>query len=104
MFSPDGSRKGFAAGPIDARLLPTPSLNLQRIDIARGDEAGSLRARRLSIEFSLGALARGEFRATDVILEGAEISVALDRNGRLEWPAPTIGFDPEFADHIVRLS
>ena len=29
------------------------------------------------------------------ILEGAEIAIALDRNGRLEWPAPSIGFDPE---------
>ena len=83
------------AGPIDARLLPTPSMSLSRIDIARPNEAGSLRARRLSIEFSLGSLARGEFKATDVILEGAEITMALDRNGRLEWPAPSMGFDPE---------
>ena len=89
-------------GPIEARLLPTPSMNLSRIDIARGDQAGSLRARRLSIEFSLGALARGEFKATDVILEGAEITMALDRNGRLEWPAPSVGFDPE-AISIERL-
>jgi hypothetical protein len=91
------------AGPIDAKLLPTPSLNLSRIDIARGaDEAGSLRARRLSIEFSLGSLVRGEFKATDVILEGAEIAIALDRNGRLDWPAPSVGFDPE-AISIERL-
>lgn len=90
------------AGPIDARLLPTPSLNLSRIDIARGDEAGTLRARRLSIEFSLGSLVRGEFKATDVILEGAEIAISLDRNGRLEWPAPSVGFDPE-AISIERL-
>jgi AsmA family/AsmA-like C-terminal region len=84
------------AGPIEARLLPTPSMNLSRIDIARSGEPGSLRARRLSIEFSLGALARGEFKATDVILDGAEISIALDRDGRLEWPVPTsMGFDPE---------
>jgi AsmA family/AsmA-like C-terminal region len=89
-------------GPIDARLLPTPSLNLQRIDIARPGEAGSLRARRLSIEFSLGSLARGEFRASEVILEGAEITAALDRRGRLEWPAPSVGFDPE-AISIARL-
>jgi large subunit ribosomal protein L24 len=89
-------------GPIDARLLPTPSLNLSRIDITRGDEAGTLRARRLSIEFSLGSLARGEFKATDVILEGAEIAIALDRSGRLEWPAPSVGFDPE-AISIERL-
>ncbi len=90
------------AGPIDARLLPTPSLNLSRIDITRPGEAGSLRARRLSIEFSLGSLARGEFKATDVILDGAEIAMALDRNGRLEWPAPAVGFDPE-AISIERL-
>lgn len=90
------------AGPIEARLLPTPSMNLSRIQIARGDEAGSLRARRLSIEFSLGSLARGEFKATDVILEGAEIAIALDRNGRLDWPAPSVGFDLE-AISIERL-
>ena len=90
------------AGPIEARLLPTPSMNLSRIEIARGDEAGSLRARRLSIEFSLGSLARGEFKATDVILEGAEIAIALDRNGRLDWPAPSVGFDLE-AISIERL-
>ncbi|MBX9775536.1 MAG: AsmA family protein [Xanthobacteraceae bacterium] len=90
------------AGPIEARLLPTPSMKLSRISIARGDEAGPLRARRLSIEFSLGSLARGEFRATDVILEGAEIAIALDRNGRLDWPAPSVNFDPD-AISIERL-
>lgn len=83
------------AGPIDARLLPTPSLNLQRVDIDRPGEVGSLRARRLSIEFSLGSLARGEFRASEVILEGAELTAALDRRGRLEWPMPSVGFDPD---------
>ncbi len=90
------------AGPIDARLLPSPSLSLQRIDIAQPGEAGSLRARRLSIEFSLGSLVRGEFKASDMSLEGAEIVLALDRNGRLEWPAPTVTFDPD-AVSIERL-
>ena len=91
------------AGPIEARLLPTPSLTLSaHRHRAPGDEAGSLRARRLSIEFSLGSLVRGEWKATDVSLEGAEIAVALDRNGRLEWPAPSVGFDPE-AISIERL-
>jgi AsmA family/AsmA-like C-terminal region len=90
------------AGPIDARLLPTPSLNLQRVDIVQPGEAGSLRVRRLSIEFSLGSLVRGEFKASDVILDGAEIVLALDRNGRLEWPAPTVTFDPD-AISIERL-
>jgi len=83
------------AGPIEARLLPTPSVSLQRIDIRRPGDVGSLRARRLSIEFSLGSLVRGEWKATDVRLDGAEIAVALDRDGRLEWPAPAMGFDPD---------
>ena len=90
------------AGPIDARLLPIPSLNLQRIDISRPGQGGSLRAARLSIEFSLGSLARGEFKASEVILERAELTAALDRKGRLEWPAPSVGFDAD-AISIERL-
>src|SRR5262245_61594662 len=89
-------------GPIDARLLTTPSLSLQRVDIARPGEAGSVRARRLSLEFSLGSLLRGEWKATDVRIEGAEISAALDKDGRIEWPAPSVGFDPD-AISIERL-
>ena len=61
----------------------------------RPGDAGGLRARRLNVEFSLGALVRGEWKATDVRLDGAEIAINLDRNGRLDWPAPSIGFDPE---------
>src|SRR5262245_49736957 len=83
------------AGPIEARLLPTPSISLQRIDVARPGDAGSLRARRLSIEFSLGALVRGEWRAADVRLEGAEFAANIGKDGRVDWPAPTMGFDPD---------
>src|SRR3954471_16472072 len=60
------------AGPIEARLLPTPSVALQRIQIRGKTEIGSLRARKLSIEFSLGSLVRGQWKATDVRVEGAE--------------------------------
>jgi large subunit ribosomal protein L24 len=83
------------AGPIEARLLPTPSVTLQRVEIRGQTEIGSLRARKLSIEFSLGSLARGQWKATDVRIEGAEFAAALDRAGRLEWPAPAFGFDPD---------
>jgi large subunit ribosomal protein L24 len=83
------------AGPIEARLLPTPSVILQRVEIRGQTEIGSLRARKVSIEFSLGSLVRGEWKASDVRVEGAEFAAALDRNGRLEWPAPAIGFDPD---------
>src|SRR5439155_16523274 len=81
------------AGPIEARLLPTPGLTLQQIEIARPGPAGALRARSLRIEFALGALVRGEWRASEVRLEGPEFALALDPSGRIEWPARPIGID-----------
>ena len=60
-------------GAIDARLLPTPTLVMQGIEIARPDDLGKLRARALRIEFGLGALVRGEWRITDARLEGPGI-------------------------------
>jgi large subunit ribosomal protein L24 len=82
-------------GSIDARLLPTPTLVLQGIEFGRPDDPGKVRARTLRIEFALGALARGEWRITDAQLEGPEVAAGLDAAGRLAWPVPKIGFDPE---------
>jgi large subunit ribosomal protein L24 len=82
-------------GPIDARLLPTPSLMLQGIEFGRADQAGKVRARALRIEFALGALVRGEWRIADAQLEGPEFAAGLDGAGRLAWPVSKIGFDPE---------
>ena len=74
--------------------MPTPSVTLRRIDITRRGNAGSLQARRLNIEFALGSLVRGEWKATDVQIDGAELVLGIDRDGRPEWPAPSGGFDP----------
>ena len=52
-------------GPIDARLLPAPQLTLHDIEIGRpGDQR--IRARSLGIEFALGQLMRGEWRASEM--------------------------------------
>jgi large subunit ribosomal protein L24 len=83
------------AGPIEARLLPTPTMTLQRIDIFRPGDASAIRARRIGIEFSLSSLLRGEWKATDLRVEGAEFALGLDSSGHLDWPAPSIGFDPD---------
>jgi hypothetical protein len=83
------------AGPIVARLLPTPTFTLSQIEIARRGDAGALRARTLGVEFDLGALTRGEWRATSVRLEGADFAIGLDGSGRLDWPAPLSGVEAD---------
>src|SRR2546421_12200461 len=57
--------------------------------------SSDLPARRLSVEFELGALARGEWRATKVRLEGVDFAIGLDRSGRIDWPVPAISKEAE---------
>ena len=56
------------AGPIDARLLPSPRLTLH--DITVGDGNDVVRARSLDVEFALGSLMRGEWRPRKCSLWG----------------------------------
>lgn len=74
-------------GAIDARLLPTPSLRLRRISAGFADAPARLAAAELDVEFSLGALMRGEWRATEMSLSGVMLTLGLDASGRLDWPA-----------------
>ena len=78
-------------GPVEARLLPTPTLTFGRIEIARRGDSRALRARSVSLEFSLSAVMRGQWRASEVRIEGAELAAGLDATGRLDWPAPAAG-------------
>jgi large subunit ribosomal protein L24 len=82
-------------GPIDVRILPTPTLTLQHIELGRPGDPARTRARALRIEFALGDLMRGELRALDLKLQGPELTLGLDPSGRLAWSAPTIGLDPD---------
>ena len=38
---------------------------------------------------------RGEYRASELRLTGPEVSLGLAGNGRLDWPAARMGFDPD---------
>jgi uncharacterized protein involved in outer membrane biogenesis len=78
-------------GSVEARLLPTPTLTFGRIEIARRGDSRALRARSVSLEFSLSAMMRAEWRASEVRIEGAELAAGLDATGRLDWPAPAFG-------------
>jgi large subunit ribosomal protein L24 len=90
-------------GPIEVQVLPTPSVQLQGIEVRRPGELTRTRARSLRIEFALDALMRGELRAANVTVEGPELALGLDKSGRFDWPAPAIGFDPDAVsiDHLT---
>jgi large subunit ribosomal protein L24 len=82
-------------GAIDARLLPSPSLTVHGIEIGEPKEEQALKARLLNVEFALGALIRGEFRAVEAQLSGPELTVAIDRSGAVNLPKLSGGFVPD---------
>jgi large subunit ribosomal protein L24 len=88
-------------GPIEGALLPTPSLTLHGIEIGAPDDR-RLRARVLSVEFSLGPLIRGEVRAAEMHLVGPEVNLGINSAGRLTMPKLAASFDPDALsiDHL----
>ncbi|MGA7808292.1 AsmA family protein, partial [Bradyrhizobium sp.] len=75
------------AGALDARLLPTPTLRLRSLTVGGANDLGKVRADKLDIEFSLGDLMRGEWRANQLTISGLALDVGLDRQGKLDLPA-----------------
>ena len=82
-------------GAIDVRLLPTPSLKLGDVQIGPAASAEKVTARGLAMEFGLGALMQGEFRASQVALDRPEMRVGLDRSGVVQIPGLNIRFNPD---------
>ncbi|MEH2510215.1 hypothetical protein V1291_001569 [Nitrobacteraceae bacterium AZCC 1564] len=74
-------------GTLDARLLPTPTLRLQSVTVGGDGDAGKVHADKLDVEFSLGSLMRGEWRASQLSLNGFALDLGLDREGRFELPS-----------------
>ena len=83
------------AGPIEARLLPTPSLTLHDIEIGNNGGEGKIRARLLGFEFALGPLMRGEWQASEVHLVGPKLSLGLDASGYVRAPELAIKFNAD---------
>ena len=81
------------AGKLDARLLPTPSLRLRSVLVGGANDLGKVRADKLDVEFSLGSLMRGEWRATELTVDGLGLDLGLDPRGRIDWPASTGTFN-----------
>ncbi|MGQ0683406.1 AsmA family protein [Bradyrhizobium sp.] len=81
------------AGKLDARLLPAPSLQLREVSVGGANDLGKVRAEKLDVEFSLGSLMRGEWRATELTVNGMALDLGLDARGRIDWPAATGSFN-----------
>jgi uncharacterized protein involved in outer membrane biogenesis len=82
-------------GPIEAALLPTPSLTLRGIEAGAPDGGEQVKARSLSIEFYLGELMRGQWRARKLDLTGPEFHLGVTDSGELTSPRIAAGFDPK---------
>lgn len=88
-------------GNIDPRLLPSPRLTLHDIEI--GDGTDTIKARSLGVEFALGSLLRGDWRATELHLAGPQLNLGLDASGQLRAPNLAVAFKPDELS-IERLS
>ncbi|WP_063678044.1 AsmA family protein, partial [Bradyrhizobium neotropicale] len=75
------------AGELDARLLPAPTLRLRSVTFGGNNDLGRLRADKLDVEFSLGSLMRGEWRATELTVNGMAVDLGLDAKGRVDLPS-----------------
>jgi hypothetical protein len=80
-------------GKLDARLLPSPSLRLRSVVVGGANDLGRVRADKLDVEFSLGSLMRGEWRATELTINDIALDLGLDSQGRIDWPAMTGTFN-----------
>ena len=80
-------------GPIEASILPTPSLTLRELEIGPSHAATSVHIRSLGVELKLGSLVRGEWRASELHLAGPEFNLGIDGSGDLTLPPITPGFD-----------
>lgn len=80
-------------GEMSARLLPTPSLRLRNVEIGAPADSRTVTARQLDVEFSLGSLMRGEWRANELTANGVAADIGLDARGRLDWLTPSSGFN-----------
>ncbi|MCK1741470.1 AsmA family protein [Bradyrhizobium sp. 139] len=79
------------AGELDARLLPAPTLRLRSLTFGGNNDLGRLRADKLDVEFSLSSLMRGEWRATELTVNGMAVDIGLDARGRVDLPSIASG-------------
>jgi len=87
-------------GDIDAAILPFPSVTLRAIAIGPAGQGRRLQARSLRIELALGALMRGELRATEMRLVAPQLNIGLDSDGQIDWPPIVLANDTLSIDRL----
>jgi len=104
-FEAEASRlvgtKVRVGGNIEAAILPVPSVTLQDIVIGPATGDSRLRAASLRMDLGLGALMRGEIRATDMRLVAPQFGIGLDREGRIDWPPLALSTDTLSIDKLA---
>jgi uncharacterized protein involved in outer membrane biogenesis len=86
-------------GGVDLRVLPTPTIRLQGIEIGPPGAASALAARGLDAELSLPALMRGQWRATVVRIDGPRLAVLRDPAGHVF--GPTLAASDVAIDRVI---
>ncbi len=81
------------AGALDARLLPTPSLRLRSVMVGGVNDLGKVHADKLDVEFSLGDLMRGQWRANELTIDGLAVDLGLNPKGQIDLPATSGTFN-----------
>jgi hypothetical protein len=81
------------AGALDARLLPTPSLRLRSVMVGGANDLGKVHADKLDVEFSLGDLMRGQWRANELTIDGLAVDLGLNPKGQIDLPATSGTFN-----------
>ncbi len=80
-------------GALDARLLPTPTLRLRSVVVGGPNDLGKVGADKLDVEFSLGDLMRGQWRANELSIDGMALDLGLDPQGQVDWLASSGKFN-----------
>lgn len=82
-------------GAIDVRLLPSPRLQLGRIDMPNEAGEPEFSARSLTVELETMPLLRGEMRFVEAAFGQPVLHVVLDKEGRLILPRLSHGIGRE---------
>lgn len=83
------------SGPMEVRLLPSPSLVLSGVEIGEAGDAQAVRAKALGIEFALPPFLSGKLQAVELRLIAPEMRVSLTEDGRAVLPNALAGVNTQ---------